>query len=68
VANDATVRFAADESSSGHRCNVLRHSATMSSACPWAEVLDLRVIGGCCGTDHEHVHAVYDRLTVSPAT
>jgi S-methylmethionine-dependent homocysteine/selenocysteine methylase len=33
-----------------------------------AEVLDLRVIGGCCGTDHEHVHAVYDRLTVSPAT
>jgi homocysteine S-methyltransferase len=25
-------------------------------------VLDLRVVGGCCGTDHEHVHAVYDRL------
>ncbi|WP_116999378.1 homocysteine S-methyltransferase family protein [Desertimonas flava] len=26
------------------------------------EVLDLRVIGGCCGTDHEHVRTVYDRL------
>ena len=25
-------------------------------------VLDLRVIGGCCGTDHEHVQSVYDRL------
>jgi S-methylmethionine-dependent homocysteine/selenocysteine methylase len=27
-----------------------------------ATVLDLRVIGGCCGTDHEHVSTVYDRL------
>ena len=27
-----------------------------------ATVLDLRVIGGCCGTDHEHVDTVYDRL------
>lgn len=27
-----------------------------------ATVLDLRVIGGCCGTDHEHVHTVYARL------
>ncbi len=27
-----------------------------------ARVLDLRVIGGCCGTDHEHVHTVFDRL------
>ena len=27
-----------------------------------AGVLDLRVIGGCCGTDHEHVRTVYDRL------
>ncbi len=26
------------------------------------KVLDLRVIGGCCGTDHEHVRTVYDRL------
>jgi S-methylmethionine-dependent homocysteine/selenocysteine methylase len=32
-----------------------------------ADVLDLRVIGGCCGTDTEHVHAVYDRLTASRA-
>lgn len=30
-----------------------------------ADVLDLRVIGGCCGTDHEHIHAVYDRLVTS---
>lgn len=32
-----------------------------------ASVLDLRVIGGCCGTDHEHVHTVYDRLVTSRA-
>jgi len=30
-------------------------------------VLDLRVIGGCCGTDHEHVQSVYDRLVTSRA-
>ena len=27
-----------------------------------AKVLDLRVIGGCCGTDHEHVGRAYDAL------
>ncbi len=31
-----------------------------------ATVLDLRVIGGCCGTDHEHVGTVYDRLVTEP--
>lgn len=30
-----------------------------------ASVLDLRVIGGCCGTDHEHVGNVFDRLVTS---
>lgn len=30
-------------------------------------VLDLRVIGGCCGTDHEHVQSVYDRLVTNRA-
>lgn len=30
-----------------------------------ASVLDLRVIGGCCGTDHEHVQTVYDRLVTT---
>jgi len=30
-------------------------------------VLDLRVIGGCCGTDHEHVQSVYDRLVTDRA-
>lgn len=30
-----------------------------------AKVLDLRVIGGCCGTDHEHVRTVYDRLVTA---
>ena len=32
-----------------------------------ATVLDLRVIGGCCGTDHEHVRTAYDRLMASTA-
>ena len=27
-----------------------------------ASVIDLRVIGGCCGTDHEHVGTIYGRL------
>lgn len=30
-----------------------------------AKLLDLRVIGGCCGTDHEHVRTVYDRLVTA---
>ncbi len=30
-------------------------------------VLDLRVIGGCCGTDHEHVRTVFDRLVAQRA-
>jgi S-methylmethionine-dependent homocysteine/selenocysteine methylase len=32
-----------------------------------ATVLDLRVIGGCCGTDHEHLQTVSDRLVASRA-
>ncbi len=32
-----------------------------------AAVLDLRVIGGCCGTDHEHVGAVYERVVTNLA-
>jgi len=24
---------------------------------------DLRVVGGCCGTDHEHVTAIAESLT-----
>ena len=24
----------------------------------------LRVVGGCCGTDHEHIAAIADALTV----
>jgi S-methylmethionine-dependent homocysteine/selenocysteine methylase len=32
-----------------------------------ATVLDLRVIGGCCGTDDEHVRTVYDRLVTKRA-
>jgi S-methylmethionine-dependent homocysteine/selenocysteine methylase len=31
-----------------------------------AEVIDLRVIGGCCGTDHEHVGAIHARLAGNP--
>ncbi len=27
-----------------------------------AALIDLRVVGGCCGTDHEHVGAIYTRL------
>jgi S-methylmethionine-dependent homocysteine/selenocysteine methylase len=27
-----------------------------------SETIDLRVIGGCCGTDHEHVGSIYHRL------
>jgi S-methylmethionine-dependent homocysteine/selenocysteine methylase len=27
-----------------------------------SETIDLRVIGGCCGTDHEHVGSIYGRL------
>ena len=27
-----------------------------------AETIDLAVVGGCCGTDHEHVSTIYDRL------
>jgi homocysteine S-methyltransferase len=27
-----------------------------------AATIDLRVVGGCCGTDHEHVGRIYDRL------
>lgn len=30
-------------------------------------MLDLRVIGGCCGTDHEHVQSVYNRLITNRA-
>jgi S-methylmethionine-dependent homocysteine/selenocysteine methylase len=29
-----------------------------------ATLLEFKVIGGCCGTDHEHVRCVYDALTV----
>lgn len=25
-------------------------------------VFDLRVVGGCCGTDHEHISAIADAL------
>jgi homocysteine S-methyltransferase len=32
-----------------------------------ATMVDLRVVGGCCGTDHEHVRTVYDRLITSRA-
>jgi S-methylmethionine-dependent homocysteine/selenocysteine methylase len=34
-----------------------------------AGTIDLRVVGGCCGTDHEHVGRIYERLAsraVSP--
>ena len=27
-----------------------------------AATIDLRVVGGCCGTDHEHVERIYERL------
>jgi S-methylmethionine-dependent homocysteine/selenocysteine methylase len=30
-----------------------------------ASVIDLRVVGGCCGTDHEHVAAIADALSLS---
>lgn len=29
--------------------------------------LDLRVVGGCCGTDHEHVEAIAGALVANPA-
>jgi S-methylmethionine-dependent homocysteine/selenocysteine methylase len=28
--------------------------------------IDLRVVGGCCGTDHEHVGAIHARLAGNP--
>jgi S-methylmethionine-dependent homocysteine/selenocysteine methylase len=33
-----------------------------------AGVVDLCVIGGCCGTDHEHVAAIYDHLAEGTPT
>ena len=27
-----------------------------------ASTIDLRVVGGCCGTDHEHVATIADAL------
>ena len=31
-----------------------------------ASLIDLRVIGGCCGTDHDHVGAIFERLAGQP--
>ena len=33
-----------------------------------AGVVDMCVIGGCCGTDHAHVDAAYERIAASRAT
>jgi homocysteine S-methyltransferase len=30
--------------------------------------IDLRVVGGCCGTDHEHITAIADALEISITT
>jgi homocysteine S-methyltransferase len=32
-----------------------------------SKVIDFRVVGGCCGTDHEHVGAIFHGLTIGRA-
>ena len=32
------------------------------------ERLDLRVVGGCCGTDHEHIEAIALATGTAPAS
>ena len=50
---------AAEELDRGDVAGLARHYADLQRTLP-----DLRVVGGCCGTDIEHVAAIADELTV----
>ncbi|WP_116996129.1 homocysteine S-methyltransferase family protein [Desertimonas flava] len=47
---------AADDLDRGDTAELAEHYRELGST------LDLRVVGGCCGTDHEHVAAIAERL------
>ena len=47
----------------GHRARPRRHRRARRAVRDCARsLLDLRVVGGCCGTDHEHVAAIAESL------
>ncbi len=61
-ANSSTMSHAeldeATELDRGDVPGLARHYGELSTVLP-----NLRVVGGCCGTDHEHIAAIADELT-----
>ena len=43
-------------------------SAAMALYTHLQDLLDLRVVGGCCGTDHEHITSIASALGLSDGT